>query len=78
MFRRPVLWEFFLILIHIISLAHFLRRWEIVGANPLIELGYRIPFIYVPTEVELETYLSKTIKNIANNSTGRNHLSKLA
>lgn len=27
---------FFTILIHIISLAHLLRRWEVVGATPFI------------------------------------------
>lgn len=77
MFRWFVLWEFFLIFIYIISLVYFLRRWEIVGVNLFIEFGYWILFIYVLIEVELEMYLFKIIKNIVNNSMGRNYLLKL-
>lgn len=54
-----------------------MRRWEIVGVNLFIEFGYWILFIYVLIEVELEMYLFKIIKNIVNNSMGRNYLLKL-
>lgn len=67
----------FFIFIYIISLVYFLRRWEIVGVNLFIEFGYWILFIYVLIEVELEMYLFKIIKNIVNNSMGRNYLLKL-
>lgn len=77
MFRWFVLWEFFVIFIYIISLVYFLRRWEIVGVNLFIKFGYWILFIYVLIEVELEMYLFKIIKNIVNNSMGRNYLLKL-